>query len=114
MPQNKLYIRNPDSLISEYELKAIKLKEDKIDKAVKDAQQNKDTKKEEGKKEDGHSTKGDKASKKDGKENEQPKKQQKKGGKSSMNDDLFDGGDVNNERHLKIKLDIMNPSKDKE
>lgn len=41
VPQNKLYIRNPASLISEYELKAIKDKQDLMEKEVK-ASQSKD------------------------------------------------------------------------
>ena len=35
VPYNKLYIRNPASLISDYELKAIKNKQDAIEQGVK-------------------------------------------------------------------------------
>ena len=35
VPNNKLYIRNPASLISDYELKAIKNKQDAIEQRVK-------------------------------------------------------------------------------
>ena len=76
VPQNKLYVRNPDSLISEYELKAIKDKQDKLEQYVK-AQQKKETKKDEEKDKDKESKAGDKSQKKDGKDTES-KKQSKK------------------------------------
>lgn len=69
VPSNKLYIRNAASLISQRELDAIKEKQDKIERSALFASQNKEAKKDEGKDKDNQSVKGEKASKKDGKEN---------------------------------------------
>lgn len=91
VPTNKLYIRNPDSLISEQELKAIKDKNDEYERiAIAEMQDKMDhgkakaaikkeaAKKEDSKDKDGQSTKGDKGKKDDKAQDPKSKKRQTK------------------------------------
>lgn len=119
MPTNKMYIRNPGSLISEYEKNADKKKQKEImDKLNVDNMDTKKAKaaanKEQGaaKDKDGQSVKGEKG-KKDDKANMTPNEPKKPRKTKIANEEDLDQ-EPNHEKHLMIKLDVFNPSKNKE
>lgn len=107
VPTNKLYVRNPDSLITHLELEAISKKYDKIDgKDMKPVPVKDNSKKDD---KEGQSVKGEKKKDDKGKENEGKKSKKQK----TLNFDEEDQ-DANPEKYLKIQLDVLNPSKSKD